>query len=171
MKYFTPKRWMQLQNVHTKNAFYSAHEDWERARTAYRQKLNQVLREFPGRLKRFAASECLHDAMVVAIWQGRSRLSFILRPDPPTEELILLNYAVVAPPKIDSSALPTQYRTKHAAWMYDEIGIEKVKGGEDIFIHNILLSNGSEIAIHFRRFEFSRSKVLLVAPEKESSAR
>jgi hypothetical protein len=167
MRYFTPERWMKLQHVHTKQAFYSTHEDWERARTAYRQKLNRVLGEFPGRVKRFAESECLHDARVLAIWQGRSRLNFILRPDPPTEELITLTYTLFTSPQIDCHALSSDYRTKHAAWMYDELGIERLKGGDVAFIHNILLSNGWELAIRFRRFDFSRSKVLLLDPDKE----
>jgi hypothetical protein len=95
-------------------------------------------------------------------------LNFILRPDPPTEELITLTYTLVTSPQIDSAALSSQYRTKHAAWMYDELGIEKQKRGDGVFSHNILLSNGWEVALRFHRFDFYRSKVLLLDPDKES---
>jgi|GEM_PF-5107116 len=50
-----------------------------------------------GLLKRFVESECLHDAMVLAIWQGPSRLNVILRPDLPTREVVVLTYTLVAP--------------------------------------------------------------------------
>jgi hypothetical protein len=36
----------------------------------------------------------------------------------------------VAAPLIDPSALPAEYRTKHAAWMYDEIGTGKRENGK-----------------------------------------
>src|SRR5437660_6357824 len=73
MKYFTPERWIRFQDPRDKQVFYSAFGEWEHALKSYRRKLRRILRESPNRLKRFAESECLHDAVVLAIWQGRSR--------------------------------------------------------------------------------------------------
>src|SRR5260370_40233548 len=146
MKYFPPERWLRFQDPRDKQVFYSASEEWEQARKAYRRKLRQILRESPNRLKQFAESECLHDAMVLAIWQGRSRLNVILRTDLPTQEVLVLTYTLLAEPLIDRSSLPPEYRTKHAAWMYDEIGAEKRRNGKVVFTHSVLLSNGWEVA-------------------------
>jgi hypothetical protein len=168
MKYFTPERWLRFQDPRDKQVFFSAHEEWQEALRTYRRKLRQILRRSPNRLKRFAESECLHDAMVLAIWQGRSRLNVILRPDMPTQEVVVLTYTLLADPLIDPSALPPEYRTKHAAWMYDEIGTEKRENGKMVFTHTVLLSNGWQVAIRFSRFDFARRKVLLLDSKQQS---
>jgi hypothetical protein len=168
MRFFTPERWMRFQHTSEQEAFYSAQADWEQARAAYQQELNQVLPKVPSRLKRFAESECLHDAMILALWQGRSRLNFLLRPDPPTQELIQLTYTLVTPLRVNPSALPPEYRTKHAAWMYDEIGMEETASGKAVFSQTILLSIGWEVTIRFSRFDFFRPKMLLPSADQES---
>jgi hypothetical protein len=52
--------------------------------------------------------------------------------------------------------------------MYDEIGTQKRENGKVAFTHTVLLSNGWEVTIRFSRFDFTRRKVLLLDPKKES---
>jgi hypothetical protein len=165
MKHFTPQRWLALQNVDDERSFYSAHRDWEQATAAYRKELERALPRLPADLRRFAQGECLHDATIIAHWQGRSRLSILLRPDAPDDRLFLLVYTLVEPPRVAFPALPPEYRTGQAGWMYDEIGVEE--GGDPdsdpVFTHAVLLRDGREIKLRFRRFTYARPQAGLPA--------
>src|SRR5437867_3326257 len=116
MKYLTPERWLRLQNTADEQAFSAAHVDWERAIELYRDELSQVLPLLPARLRRFAESECLHDATVLSTWLGKSRLEILLRPDPPGERLFLLAYSLIERPQVTPSGIPPEYRTPHEGW-------------------------------------------------------
>jgi hypothetical protein len=169
MHYFTPERWVSLQNVADERAFYTAQEEWQRAVAAYREALSRVLPGVPHPLRRFAEHECLHDATLLAAWQGRTRLYLLLRPDPPAARLVLLTYTLVEPPQVTTAALPPEYRTEGARWMYDEIGVER-EGPSDnpavgVFTHSVLLSNGWEVRLRFRQFGYSRPDALFPVPD------
>jgi hypothetical protein len=168
MKFFTPARWLRFQGTSGREDFRDASEDWEKARSAYQREVKQIRRKLPSRLRRFAEEECLHDAVILAVWQGRSRLKFLLRLDSPSTDVVELTYTLMAPLTINPSAIPNEYRSNQASWMYDEIGIEKAKAGKPAFTHTILLSNGWEITIRFNRFDFLRRKALLPNGDKES---
>ncbi len=169
MKYFTPERWLRLQNVDDNRALSAAVEDWERAITAYREELATLLPRLPARLRRFAESECLHDATVVSAWLRKSRLEILLRPEPAGERLYLLAYSLVESPRVRPSGISSEYHTAQECWMYDEVGVEgsELPGeadGKPVFTHSILLNGGWEVTLRFRRFDMLRPEALLPAP-------
>jgi hypothetical protein len=170
MRYFTPERWLKLQHVEDEQAFYSAHTEWEQALADYRKELEQTIPRLPPDLRRFMVRECLHDATVLADWRGRSRLTILLRPEPPAPRLFLLNYTLVEPPSVVLSALPREYRTEHAVWMYDEVGVEEGESmnGDLVFNHCILLSDGREVRLRFTRFRFSQPELGLPVAEPQT---
>jgi hypothetical protein len=173
MRSFTPERWLRFQDVSDPRARRAAHEDWEHAITNYRRALQRVLPECPPQLRRFIEGGSLHDTTVLAIWRGRSPLSILVRPEPPADPLILLVYTLVDTPEIDPEALPAGQRTLLARWMYDEVGMEKTapsSGAAEgpVFAHSILLSNGWQLAIRFRRFEYASPETLLAVQGQET---
>jgi hypothetical protein len=165
MKYFTPQRWLQLQDWTDEQVFHSAQAEWERAISDYRENLSRALPSMPGRLRQFAGSECLHDATILGIWQEGSQLSILLRPEPSGDSLYLLLYSLLDQPHVVRSGLSPEYLTEQPLWMYDEIGVEgggkPEPGTMDVaYTHTILLSNGWEVGLRFRQFEFSRPQPL-----------
>jgi hypothetical protein len=169
MKYFTPERWLRLQDTTDPQAFCAAQADWEHAIEKYREEMNTILLRLPDRLRRFAESECLHDATIVSTWLGKRRLEILLRPEPPDQRLFLLVYSLADRPRVKPSGIPQEYCTPHQGWMYDEIGVE---GGarpdqppqNPVFTHSILLSSGWEVGLRFRRFDFLRPEAMLPVP-------
>jgi hypothetical protein len=166
MKHFTPQRWIQLQHVEDERAFYAAQAEWQRAVTGYRESIVQAAPRLPPELRQFAQGESLHDATVLGDWRGRSRLCILVRPERPTHHLVLLTYTLVEPPRV-AFVLPAEYRSEGAGWMYDEVGIEEETGpdADPIFTHAILLRDGREIRLRFRRFTYSRPEPGLPLPD------
>ncbi len=166
MRYFTPQRWTLLQDVSDEGKFDTAHREWQEALSGYREQLARLRLDLPARLLRFSEQECLHDAVLVAAWQGRSRVQLLVQPEPPENSLVLLTYTVVSSPQIHVDVLAPEYRTERRVWMYDEISLAQTKKSgrsEDgpLYEHSILLGNGWEITIRFTRFNYSRYRSLL----------
>jgi hypothetical protein len=158
MKHFTPVRWVQLQDVATEASFRAAHAEWEEALADYRHELDAIRPRLVDTLRRFADAESLHDALLVAGWRESKRLTLLVKPEPPSDRYVVLTYTLTGEPGINPSALPPEYRTEHATWMYDEISIEG-----DVFVHSILMSNGVEITVRFDHFEVARPEALFLA--------
>jgi hypothetical protein len=175
MKYFTPERWLGLQNTADRHAWAAAQADWERAIETYREELAVAFPYMPDRLRRFAESECLHDATVLSTWLEKKRLEILLYSDPPDGRLFLLVYALAERPRVIPSGIPPEYQTPHQGWMYDEIGVEDggpsgQAGQSVVFTHAILLSGGWEVRLRFRRFHYRRPEALLPLPGVPSLA-
>jgi hypothetical protein len=171
MKYFTPQRFIRFQHVDEEQAFYAAHAEWEQAIEHYRRELAEIRSRLPAALARFAESVSLHDAQLIAIWRTRGRLMLLVRPEPPGDDcFVRLAYTLAGEPNINSSVLPPEYRSERAIWLYDEVTVERTGGvgaaPEDVFVHSILLSNGCEITIRFRRFEVSRPEAVFPARQE-----
>ncbi len=169
MKYFTPERWLLLQDTTDKQALSTAVADWEQAIENYREELNAALPRLPDRLRHFAESECLHDATIVSTCLGEMRLEVLLRPEVPGERLFLLVYSLAERPRVTPSGIPPEYRSVQDRWMYDEIGVEGEARADQppadlIFTHSFLLGSGWVVSLRFRRFDFLRPESLLPIP-------
>jgi hypothetical protein len=108
---------------------------------------------------------CLHDATVLGEWQGRTRLHLLVRPEGGGDRLVLLTYTLAEPPRVTVAALPAELRSPQPVWMYDEVGVERQsprgrasKG--PVFTHSILLRDGRELSLRFRRFQMARPEAL-----------
>jgi hypothetical protein len=129
MKYFTPERWLRLQDTSNKTAWSAAFADWEQAVLGYEEVVKRLAAEAP-ELRPFLEAESLHDGLVLAYGiHGPEKENFFLlvRPCWPDGQLVLLSYHLLAPPTVHTSALPAEWRNELAEWMYDEVGIEDVQ--------------------------------------------
>jgi hypothetical protein len=192
MKYFTPERWLRLQDTSDDTTWLAAYQDWESSVAAYWQGVKGLLTRLPktgvgAGLRSFVRHGSLHDALVTACWrEGSSKLKLQALPEVPGEELVLLEYALASEPVIVPDRLPPEYRTDYLQWMYDELG-ELPDAGPRVrsrsharvgsrsgtnrddavvFTHNILLSNGWEMEIAFSRFKVTRHKAIWPARQE-----
>jgi hypothetical protein len=160
MKYFTPELFARTQNL----ADHAAVREWERASVAYTTTLTEVSRHLPRSLRRIIEEFHLHDADVLSMSRTGETLAITLQLEPPDNSLLVLTYSLVESPQIDHSALPSEYRAEQPAWLYDEIGLSEPGAAALLFTHHILLSNGWEVRLKFRKFKLSRPETLLPLP-------
>jgi len=85
----------------------------------------------------------------------------VLQLDTPPHSLLTFTYHLVEQPWIDQHELPESARSRGdvVEWQYDEI--EKVPGEPPTWRQSILLSNGWEIALHFRDVDVAEMQALL----------
>jgi hypothetical protein len=174
MKYFTPQRFLRLQDVRDDAAI----AEWERAVREYASSLAGVLPQLPPPLRRLLKEPPLHDADVLSMTQWKDTLSLTLRPEL-CDEVLVLAYTLVEKPTIHRAALPREHCTEDVTWLYDELGVELVQGqptwltaadrvrGDGratVWTHAVLLSNGWEVRLRFRKFKWSRPETFLPPP-------
>ena len=162
MKYFTPQRFLRLQKRDSKQDFLAATREWEQAVERYEEGLSRLASRLPQGIRRFIELGSLHDAHVLGMWHGRTRLKVALQTERQSAKLCILTYSLIDSPSIDLSALAEPYRSRDAVWLYDEIGREEP--GKTVFLHDILLSNGWEIRLRFHQLNVERPTALLPAP-------
>src|SRR5262249_13393734 len=155
-------------DLDSEEAFRAATREWDQAAEAYAAHLREITPGLPASLRRLAELGSLHDARVLGMWQAQTRLTIVLQPAGEASRLCVRTYSLVGSPSIDPPALPGPYRSGGAAWLYDEIGIDRdtlfdtaarapldpgaraaENGGTQraavVFTHDILLSNGWEL--------------------------
>jgi hypothetical protein len=162
MKYFTPERWLRLQDTSNRTAWSAAFTDWEQAVSDY-DKVVQRLADQASELRPFLRAESLHNGIVLACgFHGSAKEHFFLlvRPCWPDAQLILLDYQLLAPPTVTTSVLPPEWCNDQAEWMYDEVGCE---ASGATYSHEILLSNGMELSLRFRGLTFTPLSVDLAS--------
>lgn len=173
MKYFTPERYLQLGKLDDREALLAAHEDWERAIDGYKQRLLQIRHELPADLQQLIGRVYLHDAQILDMWfGGRSQFTITLHPESDPSRLIVLAYSLVEVPTVVQDVLPESVRSMPVAWLYDEFDLgEEVQQDKPTFTHNIMLSDGREIQLHFRNATVKRPVPLVpAAPNGERVA-
>jgi hypothetical protein len=174
MNYFTPKLFVRLQDVRDEAAI----QDWEQAVRNYASSLGDILPRLPAALRRLLKEFPLHDADVLSMTRLKDTLSITLRPEL-SSDLLILSYTLVEGPTINRSALPPEHCTEQVAWLYDELGLELVSGPPSwltaadrargdgratIGTHSILLSNGWEVRLKFRKFKLVRPETFIPCP-------
>jgi hypothetical protein len=192
LKYFTPELFVRLQDQTDEQSFLASYKAWEQAVEAYAAQLKEIAPFFRYGVRRLANLESLHDARVLNVWHARTRLTIVLRRETADAALLVLEYSLVDTPYINVSALPEQYRSADASWLYDEIDIERDTifdtaariqyksaalpaddGGQDrvapVFRHGILLSNGWELQLRFHGARLSRPSGLIPAVAESSA--
>lgn len=90
----------------------------------------------------------------------QSEKDFLITLQPPSdpERLVVLGYSLVEEPIISQNVLPPDHRREPIQWLYDELELDRAEGprglpapaGRPTIRHNILLSNGWEVALRFR---------------------
>jgi len=115
MKFFTPERFVKLQESESAETILEANEDWERAVAGYRARLEEIAPRLPSGPARLVAAGSLHDAAVVAMWNARTRLTILLQEDGRPGQFLLLSYSLIDPPYVDPAALPERFRSAEPA--------------------------------------------------------
>src|SRR5262249_38266190 len=172
MNYFTPERWLRMQNMAQPQLVHAALEDWYRALDEYRAELKRILLEGKAYadLRSFASHVSLHDGCVLASWFAGSRLHLLVRPERPATRLVSLAYDLAGEPSMVAHTFPAEVRTDSLEWMYDEVSLLRQPSSaeeEPIFAHNILLGNGWELCIPFTRLRLGRPSTWLPIPSQD----
>jgi hypothetical protein len=170
MRSFTPQRWLRLQDTSNRTAWSTAFVDWEQAVRDYDEVVKRLAANASD-LRPFLQAESLHNGSVLAYgFRGQAKDQFFLlvRPCWPGDQLVLLSYQLIAPPTVRTQVLPSEWCDERSDWMYDEVGLDD---NSAVFTHDILLSNGMELALRFRGFTFTPLSVDVasLAPRVEES--
>jgi hypothetical protein len=147
MKYFTPERYLALQNPDGA-AMDVADANWEQAVDHYEATLQAIGPELPGSVRQMLDGFYLHDAEVLSMGQRDDTFVIALQLDVPPHDLLTIAYALAAAPSINREALPPQFRSARPHWLYDEVELVQ-DGSQNRYLHSILLSNGWEIQLPF----------------------
>ena len=164
MKYFTAELYQQFNSFDVVEA-ERADEAWDRAETAYKERLAQIREQMPSQVVKLSEL-CLHDALVVArieqaepaggfgasngthllppafVWTAVAIVSVTLG-----EEVISLIYALSD--HITTREVPEGWRFSklQEQWLYDEVDLMNDHRGP--FVHRILFSTGISLEIPF----------------------
>jgi hypothetical protein len=168
MKYFTPHRYVQFQKIADETAFYAAHEEWDRALEDYGEHLRKIESFLPRSVQHFRKEFCPHDADVLAIYRSDRTLTITLQLDFPKGVVLILTYSLVDEPEINRSALPEEHCSPRPLWLYEEFDIAQPVGsdqGHAVYVQDILLSNGWEIRLRFRKLSVSKREAVFPMAE------
>jgi hypothetical protein len=170
MKHFTPERLIRLQDRANRARFLRSLEDWETAAKSYKRQLAKLRDRLPVDLGLLIDSVPLHDAQVLDMWWGgRSQFTITLLAGAAPSHLVVLTYSLVEKPEVAPEVLPESVRSAPTLWLYDELDSGGVTRRAPTFMHNILLSDGREIRLHFRSVTVRRPVSLVPAINSTSA--
>lgn len=149
MKYFTPERYVALQDFSSATAMDAADAAWEEAVNRYDAYLQQILPALPPSLRLFVEGYYLHDAAVLSMGFQNNDFVAVLQEDAPPNGLLMIRFTLAGAPTINAGALPPQHRSPSPQWLHEEIELV----GEGPTRHcrlSILLDNGWEVTLPIR---------------------
>jgi hypothetical protein len=143
---------------------------WDERCARYNAYLASIRDELRPGLRHIADSFYLHDAIVRSMGYQGDQFVLVLQLDTPPRSLLTLTYHLIDPPRIDPNVLPDVARSRGdvVEWQYDEI--EKVHGEPPTWRQSILLSNGWEVALHFRDVAVAEMQALLPTPSNGAAS-
>ena len=113
MKYFTPERYVALQDFSSDEVMNAADTRWEEAVEHYAAYLDTVRQHFPPGLRQIEKCYYLHDSIIRGVGKSGHAFVIILQLDTPPQPLLTFAYDLVEDPVIIKDALPADPR--HAA--------------------------------------------------------
>jgi hypothetical protein len=163
MKYFTPEL-IVAYGSEEPATWQDAEARWDAACAHYDTHLASIRDDFPPGLRSLEDNYRLHDAAIRVMGLRDGQFVIVLQLDTPPHSLVTLTYSLVDEPAIAEDVLPAEYRSTGAQvdWQYDEM--EKVAGQPPTWRQSIVLSNGWEVALHFRDVRVEEIQALLPAP-------
>jgi hypothetical protein len=162
MKYFTPDLIVRGQSDDSR-ILNEVESLWDERCQRYNAYLASIRDELCPGLRHIEDNYYLHDAEVRGMGCRDGTFVVVLQLDTPPHSLLTFTYELVEPLRIDPQVLPEAAcsRGELVEWQYDEI--EKVGGEPPTWRQSILLSNGWEIAVHFRDVKVEEMQALLPA--------
>src|SRR5206468_4056134 len=97
MKYFTPEKYVALQNFDAA-AMDAADAAWDDGVARYETYLQSVQAELPEAVRKILDGFYLHDADVLSMGRQGETFTIVLQLDPPPRELLTLNYLLDGEP-------------------------------------------------------------------------
>lgn len=160
MKYFTPDLIARGQSEDSR-VLNEVETLWDERCSDYQAHLASLRGQLCPGLRYMEDHYYLHDARVRGMAHQAGTFAIILQLDTPPHSLLTLRYELVEPPHIDRDVLPEAARSGGdvVEWQYDEI--EKVEGQPPSWRQAILLSNGWEVALHFRDVKIEEMQAIL----------
>lgn len=158
MEYFTPERYLRLQQFDDPSVLERAMAEWDTAVERYNTGLLHIRDRFPDGVRTFLDDYCLHDAVLVGTTSDGERRTYrLLVQEEGVEGLTELVY-FDAEPSLDESTFPADFRTGPVLWLYDEMAANPrvLPGWSPLILHSVLLSDGRELTVRFRDFKVSR---------------
>ncbi len=163
MRYFTPERYVTLQDFSSDAAMNAADAAWEQAVEEYDDYYRSVESALPAEFRQLQDSYFLNDASVLYLGQHENRFVIAVRLEPPPHQILHLTYDLAGEARINRDALPSVYRDQRtASWLHDEI--ELVSEHPLLCVHSILFSNGWEVQLPFRALQIEEVQALFPAP-------
>jgi hypothetical protein len=164
MKYFTPERYIALQDFSSDAVMDAADSAWDEQVERYEAYYHSVEAALPPEFRQLQEGYYLHDAEVLYLGQQGTRFFIALRLDPPPQQILQLSYELTGKPEIDRNALPAALCAKDSGlWQYDEVELS----GSGC-VHSILFSNGWEVRLPFSALRIEEVQALLPAPRNGS---
>ncbi len=163
MKYFTPDLIARGQSDDSR-VLNEVEALWDERCEHYNAHLESIRDELCPGLRHIEDNYYLHDAKVRGMGCRDGMFVVVLQLDTPPHSLLTFAYELVEPPRIDPQCFPEAARSRGelVEWQYDEI--EKAAGEPTTWRQSILLSNGWEVAVHFRDVKVEEMHALLPAP-------
>jgi hypothetical protein len=160
MKYFTPELIARGQ-VNDHDLLDRHEEEWDRVCASYEAYLKTVAPDMPPGLKHIEESYYLHDASVLSIGRRGKAFVLVLQLDTPPRSILTFTYDLLGEPVVKEDALPPVARMKcdPPLWLYNEV--ERVEGKPGGWREDLLLSNGWEVALHFRDVKVEEFEAIL----------
>lgn len=166
MKYFTPELYL-LGQADDEETAVAADRLWEEANARYEQRLAEISQDLPENVRAFNEL-LLHDAQVVSLSRRGEQFVMVLHKDIPPRDLVTITYTLVGEPVVNQKALPGE-RGPVMEFLYDELdAIEE--GGQEIFTHSMLFSNGWEVQLRFRDLQFALAEPIYPIPTAAPAA-
>ena len=150
MKYFTSELYAR-GNSPNETETPGVEEAWERALRRYERRWKKIRGAFPQGVRNFdETGVCLHDAEVLHLARQGERLVMVLQPEAPSQTLVILILTLTEDPVIATDVLPESVATRRPVWLYEEFDLDP----PGRFCFEVLLSNGWELRLRFRDFQF-----------------
>ena len=195
MKFFTPDLLERFASEDDRVAL-AAQEELEQRSEQYAEHLKGILAKLPPRFREVQERFYLHDARVVGpvfpgfhpdllarvhpeeLWgfpfrefhpegePGRwPSFLLVLQLDPPPREFLVLHYRLTRVEEVRRSHPLGDERLPFLEWRHDEVELVPSDGGPE-FGHSILFTNGLELRLRFRDFDYATLKPMALPPER-----
>lgn len=162
MNYFTPARYVALQDFSSDAAMNAADAAWQEAVERYDEYFRSVEEKLPSGIREMQSGYYLHDALVSNMGRQANRFTIVLQLDTPPKDLLLVEYDLTGEPVVEKEAIVQGHREKGPVWwLYDEV--ELTSAAPPGCVHSILLSNGWEVRLPIRDVRISQMAPVLPA--------
>jgi hypothetical protein len=168
MRYFTPQRYIALQDCTSAESMDAADAEWEKAVQEYEDYLAGVRGGLPASVLALLEGHYLHDADVLSMGQHGDLFLVTLQLDVPPHELLTVSYTLAGEPVIDEKAFAPPAGSTRPRWLYEELECSAADEGSP-YRHSVLLSNGWEVRVPFRDVGLAAARPVYPIPGRAAA--